>query len=62
MDEITKMRYENILSTTVQGNPKNPLIKKWKGTTYVPPSTHEALKWSTKDLLSLMSPVTDAPW
>ena len=36
--------------------------QKWKGTDYVPPLTHPALKWSVKDPLPLPSVVTDAPW
>jgi hypothetical protein len=65
LDEITKMKYENTLPLKVQGSVRNSLIRsfqKWKGTTYVPPSTHEALEWSAKDSLPLLSVVTDAPW
>jgi len=65
LDEITKMRYENTLPLKVQGSTRNSLIRsfqKWKGTTYVSPSTHKALKWSAKDPLPLLSVVTDAPW
>jgi hypothetical protein len=65
LDEITKMRYGNTLPAKVQGSLRNPLIRsfqKWEGTTYVPPSTHKAFKWSIKDPLPLLSAVTDAPW
>ena len=65
LDEITKMRYENTLTAKVQGSVRNSLIRsfqKWKGTTYVPPLIHKALKWSAKDPLPLLSVVTDAPW
>jgi len=52
LDEITNFR--------------NPLIRgyqQWKGTDYVPPLTHSALKWSVKDPLpSFLSVVNDAPW
>src|SRR6202020_505691 len=34
----------------------------WKGTDYVPPLTHPALKWSINDPMPLLSLVTDAPW
>src|SRR6202044_1176356 len=34
----------------------------WKGTDYVPPLTHPALKWSVRDPMPLLSVVTDAPW
>src|ERR1700729_425595 len=62
LDEITKMRYKDTFPAKVQGSFKNSLIQsfqKWKGTTYVPPSTHKALKW--RDPLPLLSAVTDAP-
>jgi len=65
LDEITKLRYEGNLPDHIQGNFRNPLIReyqKWKGTDYVPPLTHPALKWSIKDSMSLLSEVTDAPW
>ena len=64
LDEITKMRYKDTFPAKVQGSVKNSLIQsfqKWKGTTYVPPSTHKALKWTARDPLPLLSAVTDAP-
>ena len=62
LDEITKMRYEDTFPAKVQGSVKNSLIQSWKGTTYVPPSTHKALKWTARDPLPLLSAATDAPW
>ena len=65
LDEITKLRYEGKLPDHIQGNFRNPLIRsyqEWKGTDYVPPLTHPALKWSVKDPLPLLPVVTDAPW
>src|SRR5882762_1081712 len=65
LDEITKLRYEGELPDHIQGKFRNPLIRayqKWKGTEYVPPITHPALKWSVQDPLPLLSVVTDAPW
>ena len=65
LDEISKLRYEGQLPDHIQGNFRNPLIRayqKWKGTDYVPPLTHFALKWSVKDPMPLLSVVTDAPW
>ena len=64
-DEITKLRYEGKLPDHIQGNFRNPLIRayqKWKGTDYVPPLTHPALKWSVTDPMPLLPVVTDAPW
>jgi hypothetical protein len=65
LDEISKLRYEGQLPYCIEGNFRNPLIRayqKWKGTEYVPPLTHSALKWSVKDPLPILSVVTDAPW
>jgi hypothetical protein len=52
LDEITKLRYEDILPDHIQGNFRNLLIRAyqtWKGTNYVPELTHPALKWSAQD-------------
>src|ERR1700683_3635248 len=65
LDEISKLRYEGKLPDHIQGNFRNPLIRayqSWKGTDYVPPLTHPALKWSINDPMPLLSVVTDAPW
>src|SRR6204780_1543095 len=65
LDEITKMRYKDTFPAKVQGSVKNSLIQsfqKWKWTTYGPPSTHKALKWTARDPLPLLSAVTDTPW
>ena len=65
LDEITKMKYKDTFPAKVQGSVKNSLIQsfqKWKWTTYMPPSTHKALKWTARDPLPLLSAVTDAPW
>src|SRR6202046_5333502 len=65
LDEITKMRYKDTFPAKVRDSVKNSLIQsfqKWKWTTYMPPSTHKALKWTARDPLPLLSAVTDAPW
>jgi hypothetical protein len=65
LDEISKLRYEGKLPDYIQGNFRNPLVRayqNWKGTDYVPPLTHPALKWSVKEPMPLLSVVTDAPW
>ena len=52
LDEITKMRYKDTFPAKVQGSVKNSLIQsfqKWKWTTYMPPSTHKALKWTARN-------------
>ena len=65
LDEISKLIYEGKLPDHIQGNFRNPLIRAyqtWKGTDYVPPLTHPALKWSINDPMPLLPVVTDAPW
>ena len=65
LDEITELRYGGKLPDHIHGNFRSSLIRtyqKWKGTDYVPPLTHPALKWSIKDPLPLLLVVTDAPW
>ena len=65
LDEITKLRYEDKLPDHIKGNFRTPLIRSyqsWKGTEYIPPLTHHALKWTDKDPLSLLPIVTDAAW
>jgi hypothetical protein len=60
LDEISKLRCEGKLP----GNFRISVIRayqKWKGTDYVPPLTHPALKWSDKNTMPLLSVVTDAP-
>src|ERR1700683_2627242 len=64
-DEISKLRYEGKLPDHIQGSFRNPWIRvyqKWKGTDYVPPLTHPALKWYVKNPMQLLSVVTGAPW
>jgi hypothetical protein len=65
LDDITKLRYKGKLPDHIQGKFRNPLIRayqKWKGTEYVPPFTHPALRWSVKEPLPFLPVVTDAPW
>src|ERR1700726_189245 len=65
LDEIRMLIYEGNIPDNIQGKFRNPLIRayqKWKGTDYVPPLTHPALKWSVRDPMPLLSVVTDAPW
>src|SRR3979490_1670401 len=49
-------------SSDMKGNPLIRAYQKWKGTDYVPPLTHPALKWSVKDPMPFLPVVTDALW
>ena len=54
LDDITKLRFEGKLPEIVVGERRNVLIKKfreWKGKHYVPMSTHQAIRWNSKDPL-----------
>ena len=54
LDDITRLRYEGLLPSHVQGHLRNPLIRSyqtWKGTSYVPDKTDEQLRWSEHDPL-----------
>ena len=65
LDNITKMRYENILPQEIQGVTRNTLIRvfqQWKGTEYVPEHTHDAIRWTAEKPLKLLDAVTDSPW
>ncbi|KAJ4463366.1 hypothetical protein C8J55DRAFT_408405, partial [Lentinula edodes] len=58
LDEITRLKYENLLDPSVVGNTRNLLIESflaWKGANFVPSQVHTAVKWSDKDPYSLQS-------
>lgn len=65
LDEITKLKYENILPDHVVGDRRNTIIREfqqWKGTEYVPECVHPALKWNQRDPLHMLEVVCDSPW
>lgn len=65
LDEITKLKYENVLPEHVCGNRRNAIIRefqKWKGTLYVPPKVHPAIQWNKSDPLETLRAVMDSPW
>ena len=58
LDDITKLRYENKLPDYINGHRRNSLIRQfqqWKGTAYVPPKTHPAIRWGKNDPLETLS-------
>jgi hypothetical protein len=65
LDDITKLRYENMLPDHINGQRRNSVIRQfqqWKGSAYVPPSTHPAIRWGKHDPLETLCVVTDSPW
>jgi len=65
LDEITRMRYENLLPDHIVGNRRNSLIRQfqeWKGTSYVPNNVHASIRWNKHDPLDTLNVVTDSPW
>jgi len=65
LDEITRLKYENILPDHVVGDRCNTIIcefQQWKGTEYVPEHVHPSLKWNPRDPLHLLGVTTDSPW
>ena len=48
LDDITRLKYEGMLSDSVEGDRRRLLIeayRKWKGVDYVPASVHKAIHW-----------------
>src|SRR5882762_4681082 len=65
LDEITRMRYENLLPDHITGNRRNSLIcqfQEWKGASYVPKNVHASIQWNKHDPLDTLNVVTDSPW
>ncbi|KAJ3768052.1 hypothetical protein FB446DRAFT_651098 [Lentinula raphanica] len=52
LDEITKLRFDNILPSTVCGTTRKLLIEtflQWKGSEHLPSHIHSSIKWSKSD-------------
>ena len=65
LDEITKLKYERKLPSSINGHRRNTVIRQfqeWKGTLYNPSSVHPAIRWHRGDPLSMLPVVTDSPW
>lgn len=65
LDEITRMKYENLLPDHITGNRRNSLIRQfqeWKGASYVPKNVHASIQWNKHDPLDTLNVVTDSPW
>jgi hypothetical protein len=65
LDDITKLRFEDMLPHYIEGNRRNTLIRqyqKWKGISHVPKSMDKHLSWITNDKMDMLPVVTDSPW
>jgi hypothetical protein len=60
LDEITKLRYLDMLPSSVNGDRRNELIhtfRQHKGPNYVPNTVHSSIKWSITD--PMLDPIVD---
>ena len=65
MDEITRLRFENKLSPTINGHLRNALIRQYqlfKGEFYVPDVVPDTLKWTKSDPMNILKVQTDTQW
>jgi uncharacterized protein DUF6570/helitron helicase-like protein/PIF1-like helicase len=65
MDEITRLRYEDKLSPSINGNLRNALIRQYqllKGESYVPDEVPETLKWTKSDPMNVLKVQSDTKW
>ncbi len=65
LDEITKLRFNNKLSPSINGHLRNALIRQYqllKGDSYVPDAVPDLLKWSKSDPMNILKVQTDTPW
>src|SRR5271168_4239104 len=57
MDEITRLRFEDKLSPSINGNLRNALIRQYqllKGESYVPDEVPDTLRWTKSDPLNVL--------
>ena len=65
MDEISRLRFEDLLPSFINGHLRNPIIRQYqnfKGELYVPEIVPEALKWTKSDPMNILKIQTDTPW
>lgn len=64
LDDITKLRYENILPDHVNGYIRQDIITKyrhWKGNEHIPEYVHQALHWSKRSPF-ILNPSENVKW
>ncbi|KIM72209.1 hypothetical protein PILCRDRAFT_82085 [Piloderma croceum F 1598] len=65
LDEITRLKYEGQLPSSINGHRRNTVIRQfqeWKGTSYNPKNVHHAIQWHKGDPLDVLPVVTDSTW
>ena len=65
MDEITRLRFEDKLSPTINGHLRNALIRQYqmfKGEFYVPDMVPDTLKWTKIDPMNILKVQTNTQW
>ena len=65
LNQITKMRWNETISSKVTGITRNELIhafRQWRGESFVPPNIHSALSWGEFDPFPIENPQEDAGW
>ncbi|KAI0083774.1 hypothetical protein BDY19DRAFT_899810, partial [Irpex rosettiformis] len=65
LDEITKLRYNNKLSSNVYGETRSHIISSYrrqKGANYIPSNMPNALQWNSKNPYILADPFDEAQW
>ena len=65
MDEITRLRFEDKLSSSINGHLRNALIRQYqmlKGEFYVPDVVPDTLRWTKSDPMNILNVQTDTPW
>jgi hypothetical protein len=64
LDEITKLKYKELLPDHIKGDQRNSIIdqfRKWKGKSYVPKNIHHAISWKATEQLNQCT-VQPSPW
>ncbi len=64
LDDISKLKFEGILSPKVNGKIRRDIItqyREWKGENHIPANIHQALQWSKKSPF-VLSPCENAKW
>ena len=65
MDEISRLRFEDQLPPSINGQLRNALIRQYqqfKGDSYVPEIVSDNLKWTKSDPMNILKVQSDSPW
>ena len=65
LDEVTKLKFDGELPTTVNGRLRNIILKQYrgiKGVSYCPKNVAAPLRWTKDNPMEMLPVVTDSPW